>query len=215
MISEYELERRKHIEENNAFLRKLGLLPNGSKKSTHIFYKVQHHLVDTYNHIMAHEYVVAKPDVTQPLQFIFVPHLEYDVTVSKHNLNRQRAHLKVIAQSASERLCDGGYFVVGVRDVRLSSSHDEHPILVPMGLLIQNDLQAFSSSLVLKETIIIIPHGHTRIRSKTPITISEESTFPSSTSLESLHFETDYVGDLEQPPPLPIVHTYYFLYMKH
>ena len=216
MISEYELERIRRIQENNAFLRNLGLLGNTELKTS--LYKTQHHLVDTYMHVTSDECFVKEMPCGERLRFVFVPHLEYGMDITIAYLDLYRQHIESLARSSLERLDEGGHFIVGVRDVRLSRPDDT---LVPMGLLVQDDLQSISG-LTLKEIIIVVPHGYTRSRSKTSPSIpdNEPSKFdggfsnPFPIPIEEFTFETDFVGDQEEPPSLPIVHTYYFLYVK-
>jgi hypothetical protein len=216
MISEYELERQRRIQENNAFLRNLGLLGNAELKTS--LYKTHHHLVDTYMHVTSDECSVSEMPSGERLYFIFVPHLEYDVDITVAYLDLYRQRIESLARSSLERLDEGGYFIVGVRDVRLSRPD---ATLVPMGLLVQDDLQSIPR-LTLKEIIIVVPHGYTRSRSKISLSIadSEPSKFDGNFSnsspipIEEFTFETDFVEEQKESFSLPIVHTYYFLYVK-
>ncbi|KAI8149976.1 hypothetical protein BJV82DRAFT_585375 [Fennellomyces sp. T-0311] len=145
LLSEYEQQRLKRIEENTRTLVQLGLLSELSEDSTDV---------------MHYETMMCKPprEESTPLRLMVVAHLPH---LLPHHIGLYRRTLIQLATEATEKLAPLGMFIVGTQDVRSADGK-----LWPMGMLVMEDIERSVDvrKLKLKEMIVAVPDGYSKDR---------------------------------------------------
>ncbi|KAI9498996.1 hypothetical protein BDB00DRAFT_753869 [Zychaea mexicana] len=149
LLSEYEQQRLKRIEENTRTLIQLGLISELSEESTDI---------------MHYETMMSKPPQVEsaPLRLMVIAHLP---RLLSHHIGIYRQTLIKLAAEAVEKLAPKGMLIIGTQDVRSPDGK-----LWPMGMLVMEDIERSvdPSTLKLKEMIIAVPDGYSKNRHREP-----------------------------------------------
>ncbi|KAI9265087.1 hypothetical protein BDA99DRAFT_507676 [Phascolomyces articulosus] len=146
LLSEYEQQRLKRIEENTRTLVQLGLISELSEDSTDI---------------MHYETMMCRPpqkEENTPLRLMVIAHIP---RLLAHHIVLYRQTLVKLAAEAVEKLAPQGMLIVGTQDVRSPDGK-----LWPLGMLVMEDIERSvdPGTLKLKEMIIAVPDGYSRNR---------------------------------------------------
>ncbi|KAG2182150.1 hypothetical protein INT43_007077 [Umbelopsis isabellina] len=188
LLSNYELERQRRIEENRIALLQLGLISDLSEESS------------DFSHYEAMIRKAALP-APSPLSLRVIPHIPSQLLKPEY-LPLYRENIVQMAQESVGKLAAGGMFIVGTQDYREPTGK-----LWPLGVLIMEDINRNigEKHLKLKEMVVTVPEGYSKDRSKV---ISYENYVQDICLL-------DVVGETERLGlNVPIVHAVYLIFMK-
>ncbi|KAI7859297.1 hypothetical protein BDC45DRAFT_564763 [Circinella umbellata] len=198
LLSEYEQQRLKRIEENTRTLVQLGLISELSEDSTDI---------------MHYETMMRKPaqeDKNAPLRLMVIAHLPH---LFAHHIGLYRQTLIKLAVEAVEKLAPQGMLIIGTQDIRSPNGK-----LWPLGMLVMEDIERTldSSILKLKEMIIAVPDGYSKDRhqdilAQQPNLANTTTTFI-TTAKENENEEDIDVDVVDEH--LKIVHATYLVFQK-
>ncbi|KAJ3280418.1 hypothetical protein HK104_000670, partial [Borealophlyctis nickersoniae] len=213
-IGEYERERRHRIRLNHLELFTMGLVSDLSPEGEDDVKYLRSLLLSP----------ILPPTTSRSPSLIFIPHINVPSTALLDTaawVARYRRFIVECARDAVERLEDGGYFIVGVKDVRVGDRVDDVEVealdpsppstLIPLTLLTYEDITTHvpatpAGSLRLKEMVIAVPEGFARDKT-IPI---EEMRARVKEDMEEWAEERE--GGCKRV--LPIVQASYFIYIK-
>ncbi|KAI8908265.1 hypothetical protein DFJ77DRAFT_170976 [Powellomyces hirtus] len=222
--SEYERKRQDLVERNRKELVMRGLIselsPDGEDDAKHL---------DTLMSMPQ----LASPQ-RQPPWLVFIPHISVPSTAILEDGNWITRYLQFLvdrACDAADRLADGGFLIVGVKDVRVScalepnpadpSVHDPDNIgptqHVPFGILLNEQLHAQIETaprrMRLKDFVVAVPDGYSRDKDAMD---AEEMRDRINEDIGDWTEENrrEAQGESNVRRLLPIVQAYYFIYIK-
>ncbi|KAJ2959449.1 hypothetical protein NQZ79_g5096 [Umbelopsis isabellina] len=188
LLSNYELERQRRIEENRIALLQLGLISDLSEESS------------DFSHYEAMIRKTALP-APSPLSLRVIPHIPSQLLKPEY-LPLYRENIVQKAQESVCKLAADGMFIVGTQDYREPTGK-----LWPLGMLIMEDINRNigEKHLKLKEMVVTVPEGYSKDRSKV---ISYEN-YVQDVCLLDVVDENERLG-----LNVPIIHAVYLIFMK-
>ena len=144
--------------------------------------------------------------VASGISLVIFPH--FNITnVSESWTEEYRALTLKVAKEVHEKLCQNGYFIIGVKDARVRS--EDKFKLIPLSMLVWEDIN-FQGLFKLKEFFVAVPDGyscqqgdekelHSRLK-------KNESKWMKECDADEF--------DIFEREPLPIVHFHYLVFIK-